>query len=181
MGLLVGSFLWTAHASAQGFGVPISDRVVRAEITLPDGTATTVEIREGALLTVKNREMGYMIGLSPAIDEVDGHVELLVVDIEEVGRESNIEFLNQVSLVPGVPETLSTFLGEFDLKVSEVFLGSFPRQPLADPRRLRPKDLQQRFGATSGGICCVSCGSWTICGSSVRLGCGSCDGGSLAA
>jgi hypothetical protein len=166
-------------ASAQPFGVPISDRVVRAELTLPDSQKATVEIREGTLLTVKNRELGYAFGLSPAI-EADGHVELLVVEIYELERENEVTFMNQLALEIGTSNTLLTHIGDFEVLISGMYVGSFPQQPVVEPKRFRPRELEKQFGATSGGTCCVTCGPWTICGSSVRLSCGSCDSGGWA-
>jgi len=180
VGLVAVFLAWAAETKGQAFGVPTSDRVVRAEIQLPDGKMATVDIREGTLVTLKNRDLGFMVGLSPSVDEVDGHVELLVVDIDEVDQRSDVQFLAQQGLALGEVETIQTFLGELDVRLLDVFVGTFPRQPVTDPGRFRPKELEKQFGVTSGGTCCVTCGPWTICGSSVRLSCGSCDSGGFA-
>lgn len=177
VGYLAGA---SGVAAQQPFGVPTSDRIVVAELTLPDSNQATVDVREGTLLTVKNQDLGYTIGLSPVIDESTGHVEFLVVDVLETETGSHVEFLSQIGLEVGTFGSVATYMGDLDIQVEDVKVGKFPRQPVVEPRRLGPRELEQQFGVTAGGVCCVTCGPWTICGSSVSLGCGSCDSGGNA-
>jgi len=181
---LVCSVVAAMPLAGQGFGVPKSNKLIEAELYLPGGEKVQLSAREGTMVTIRYDAEGddqdFFYGLSPALmDESGDAVGWLVLEIqEEHGRQRLLQrgepLMQQEILTPG---TIPTPIGDLDVLIQGISEGHFKHAAPSDPLAFRPAELQRLFGRSGGGTCCVSCGSWTICGDSVRLGCGSCDSG----
>lgn len=165
------------------FGVPVSDRVVTLQISHPGmSEPAQVQVRDGSMLTISNRDEGYSFGIAAAIrkDEADmTTVKLLALElIEKEGQRTHIEQFANVELTPDSPAWISKegMTTGFEVTLGEIGQGRFLAEPLLESSRFSPSELRKIYG-TTGGTCCVTCGPFTICGDSVSLSCGSCDGG----
>lgn len=174
---------WAPARANPPFTVPISDKVVSLEISLPGAEDPAfVKARDGSMLTISNREDGYAFSLVPAIvGSADGSplVRLLALEIHQDGQATDVRQFAEEDLTLSTSAWISkSGAGDFEVTLLDTGTGQFPAEPLLDSSRFSPSELRKIYG-TTGGTCCVSCGPFTVCGDSVTLSCGSCDGGYL--
>ena len=166
--------------SQEVFAVPVSDQIIRGEVVLPGGKTIRFGAREGTMVTIRDREKGYFIGFVPKIeDDSSNEVKFRFFTIKEWIEDGKIaqgayQILEATKVAkPGSQITTN----ELTLKFSEIVPGEFPGIKLLDPRTAKPLVLEQLYGVTSAGLCCLGCGGVTVCGSEVAGECGSCSGG----
>ncbi|HTG32626.1 MAG TPA: hypothetical protein VLB76_06805 [Thermoanaerobaculia bacterium] len=156
------------------FGVPVSDRVVEAEITFPDRPDLNpigLTVREGAIFTIENEVTGRRDGWAVLVDNA-GRPTLRPF---EIASNDAVKQSGPVLTIP-VGQEVELHAGwSYELKPQRVFLGSFPDLRVINPRGVSPEKLAGIFGKTGGGTCCVTCGGLTICATSVEMDCGSCN------
>ncbi|MDX1996796.1 MAG: hypothetical protein SF066_03675 [Thermoanaerobaculia bacterium] len=184
-------------------GIPRSDRVLQVELTLKrtgsrPALVAQVETREGTLVTVQDQSVqpAKMVGLQVAFPGPDSFTPLILniqnenhYEVDEdsgfVIEESSLQGSRKQGDVQLFADS-SVFTIGSRIKLDSVelldtigtsgsFEGNFPYHPVVDPRESRPADLRRLFGRAGGGICCVACGSITICATSVTMSCGSCE------
>jgi len=86
VGILVGMTGGPSLVGAEGLK-PISNRLISASVTLPNGHSREVTVLEGTIASIQNREEGYRYGLIPVIvDESSQRVAITVVELTEHGR-----------------------------------------------------------------------------------------------
>jgi len=176
----------SAIHAAEGFGVPISDRVIVGTVDIK-GTSVTFAVREGTLLTLEDTDTDTMVGLSPAItDESAGAIAWLPLKIvTTTGGRQELQFIplkndEELRVDVGRPTSLplpdTAWLGPFEVaSISPPWRG-FPTLPSpGNALESEPSALRAQFGRSSGNSCCVSCGTISVCGTSVRIAsCGVC-------
>ncbi|HEV7507766.1 MAG TPA: hypothetical protein VGS07_22975 [Thermoanaerobaculia bacterium] len=176
-GLLVGLAAAPGLLSGEVFSIPISDRLLEGQISMPDKAefpSIRFAAREGTMVTVTDSVTGRIEGWIPILDGT-GKPTLTPFQIVPYG---NGEKAKQVG--PAIPVRLGSFEDfkifdeVFRVEAQNVQLGSFPNLRLINPRGVSPDKLQKLYGKTGGGNCCVSCGSITVCATAVDLDCGSC-------
>lgn len=177
------SCIGTGRAEAKApFGVPVSDRVITLQISHPGMSEPAhVKVRDGSILTISNRDEGYAFSIAAAIRETEDDttmVELRALNLIEEGARTKIEQFAEAELTRDSPAWISPegMASGFEVTLGEIVQGRFLAEPLLDASRFSPSELRKIYG-TTGGTCCVTCGLFTICGDSVSLSCGSCDGG----
>jgi len=165
---------------AQAFSVPVSDLVLKVEMISPDsrtsGVAVHLDCRDGAMITVRDESASYRYGFAIASDRLNGkNVGLISFSLlpSSQGGESVRQLGKRLSGRIGEVIVVETPSGKFDIKVASVRTGRFLPAP-ADPNKISPDDLQKLYGFSGGGICCVTCGSKTVCSTSVNADCGNC-------
>ena len=163
---------------AEAYSVPTSTRLVRGEVSLPDGETVKFAVLEGQMLKIRNTELGYYLGFSPTIvNEADLEVSFAVFEITEHGPDQHslrqlesveftktgwLEKANANIEVIGIQES---GMSKADLEATQA--------SMAVPSKIAYKP------AVVGGIphkdsCCVTCGTTTSCGCAVEMSCGSC-------
>jgi len=155
------------------FGVPVSDRVVEAEIAFPDHPELSpirFTVREGAIFTIGNEATSRRDGWAVLVDSAGKPTfrpfEIALNDaVRQSGSVMTIPLGQKVELHAG---------WSYELTAQRVFLGSFSDLPVINPRGVSPEKLAGIFGKTGGGSCCVTCGGLTLCATSVDMDCGSC-------
>lgn len=174
--------------SEEVFAVPVSDQIIRGEIVLPGGKTIKFGAREGTMVTIRDRDNGYFIGLVPKVeDDSRGEVKFRFFTIKEWVEKDKIfqgayQILEATTVgEPGSRLSIATEHGEFKLNFGEIVPGEFPGIKLLDPRTAKPLELERIYGVTGGGLCCLGCGGVTVCGSEVSGECGSCSGGGYRA
>lgn len=164
------------------FAVPVSDRVLKGQIILPDRTTVaTFEIREGAALAVRNNDGDgdFWYAFVPLIDKsaqkvrIKGFKFTPVPDddpkVEEIIIGIDAPFGRVVPL--RVPDQ---FLA---IKLEGVRQGYFPSIPAVEHPSLRnPELLKMAYSSSGGGICSLTCNSTTVTATTVQMPCGVCRG-----
>lgn len=163
-----------AHAT-EPFAVPSTDKLLEFDISLPDGHVAKVWAREGSMITVQGSLGGVALhhGFVPVRDKQS--VRILPLNLgddlksaEQCGEPFSVD--GAKGDVCGLENLAITFKGSTTVR--------FQRKALPDPLAdLTPTELDQLYGKAGGGTCCVTCDGYTVCGSRVKLSCGSCDGG----
>lgn len=160
---------------AEVFGVPNSDQVLWGELVLPNGHKVRFGSRDGTMVTIKDTQRGYWFGFQTALEKESKEPLVKVWQIQgSTARQIGFE----LPLTLGATEELDTESAfGFQFRLDKISLGRFPQVKLVDPRRTKPRELLSLYGSAGGGICCVTCGSTTTCGTVVIAECGSCSAG----
>lgn len=132
------------------------------------------------MISVKDEANGYMYAFVAAIDkktQKTHFIPLTITDLEG-GRQHAAEIDGEFAIALAGMDSIDTPHGSFGFQIKELAPATFSVPPI-DPRSTRPSTLKKMFGKSGGGTCCVSCSMITVCGDSVTLRCGSCDGGAM--
>ncbi len=174
--------------------------VVKGQITIFDeqgkaDSRATVVVRDGLWATIHSRghRDGYL-ALSPVIAEETRQPSLMLFEVS--GRPEEEECVQQIGEERTVPvggvfpinyytpkAPLCTGAHPSPLRarfqVRGVELWSFPDiRPLPDALKyFAPEELQIEYGVSGNGICCLMCGSRTVCANQVQCDGMSCNGG----
>lgn len=165
---------------AEVFAVPISDKVIRGRIELSEGQVAHFSVREGSMLTVRNEESGYWYGFVPEMAQGGRQVKFTPFEItpQNIGSERIDQLIGlEFESLFGEVSEFTPARESFAFVVEGIGRLKLNKIDQTSPRSAQPRDLQKIFGASGGGLCCVSCGVITVCGGSVTMSCGSCSGG----
>ncbi|MCB1057046.1 MAG: hypothetical protein KDD11_16210 [Acidobacteria bacterium] len=169
----------TAYALGQPpFSIPVSPRVLKATVVLPDEQESTIQVRDGGMITLRDKETGDSYYLVPVISsENPKQVDVMV--LRGLKTENGEEGIEQVG-----DQVRSLEIGNKDDRLD--LPGAFSVRFVAITERiiddewvgLKADDLME-LSDSEGHMpipegCCVNCGSYTICGCAVSNNCGSC-------
>jgi len=159
------------------FGVPISNRVFLLEIKedASKSHVSFVNIREGAMVTIRSDTQGYWFGIIPVLKEKSVQWIPFSLKAREGGAADLVQTEMRSVMDIASPATLGVKNIKFYVSIIKVEERRFPNQQLTDPRGKDPRYLQKIYGASGGGICCVSCSDMTVCGTDVKMACGECN------
>jgi hypothetical protein len=162
------------------FAVPLSDRVIKAELTWKDGTKAEVAIRDGMWATVHEPGDAFYFAFSAIVNDKTGQPNFQVYKILE--EPSGEEHAVRVTRAYDIPVGRS-----FRYRPADGVVGAVKGievwefadlKALHDPlRNYTPAELQADYGVSGNGICCTECDGRLICANKVSCGDASCDGG----
>jgi hypothetical protein len=161
--LLVYALLWLP-ATAQT-SIPISDKYFAGQLVFSKGEAVRFQIREGALLTIKNPEnaasyLGLVLKLAGS-----GKIRVLVLNIQsKEGSKGNVSAMSppkEIALDSSFEVRQSA---PITLKIREV----------GERRFSNPPSNIQDQEKYSSELCCASFGKKQVCANSVITPAGSC-------
>jgi len=171
--LAVASILY-----AQVFAVPKSDLMVEGRLLLPGGGAADFQVRDGAMLSVRDEEMGFWYGFVPVIKgAINGRPYFLYYVISpQEGTEPAVRQVGEpVYFEAGSECKFPALDRSLDLQVRSVKEGVFRRIRVQKTDGLEARELQRMYGPSGGGLCALSCGSSIFSANAVALDCGSCE------
>lgn len=178
IGLLVGTFLIPAvlfpaalSGQSEAFSIPVSNRVIVGDLTLPNGDLARFKVYDGAMVTLRTEGSERLWGFSPSLgtdtaDEVVFHV----YEIFEY-PDGNQAISEYGSLLPGATKTVEGDDLPFTARVAGIEEGSYSEDSL---RTLAAAALDGQDVTEELGRCCVTCNGQTVCACKVKLSCGSC-------
>ena len=166
--LVVMGLIATAIGSSQVISLPGSGKLIDAELRLPQGAAPRVHAREGAMITVRDEKNGHQFGLIPIINNRSGKATISSFDIIELKGGQEIRETSIQAIESGVYKKINQGKGSVDIKLNNVETDSSLKQD-------QSLGLRKVYGASGGGLCCVSCDSITVCANRVDMDCGSCN------
>jgi hypothetical protein len=164
------------HAAPEPFGASDSDRVLQGSLTLPDGKTVQFGSREGTLVSVRNDREHYWMAFEGAFEHGVERITVELFDVKPVSADEAIVVSDgrpPTEIAKGTSHKLSTASGTFTFSYRAAIQGHFSRLPF-DPRWVTPEEAEKNR-ASGDRICCVTCGTATVCASSVVSDCGSCE------
>mgnify|MGYP003622937210 CR=1 FL=1 len=190
--VLVASLLWVgsvsfSFASAdQAFMIPRSDKVVRGELTFPDGSKARFDSRDGTWVTVEDRQEHYFFGFSGVVQQANKAnfqtYDIIRTSGQDMDVKEQVEFganrdvhVGRFVRFPGARGIKLSLKGieEWSFTVPSV------ENPVAALPNLSPVELQLLYGvgASTNSVCCVACGDRAVCATRVSTSCGDCSSG----
>ena len=155
------------------FGAPNSDTVFGLEIVTKDG-AFVVAIRDGTMAII--RSDAYWYGIVPSKGKDDADPVLFFSLQERLGGAPSVSEEGSATLRHGKTVSFKNHNDDgVKLTLRFVEVWNFPGIKIIDRRGVDPKTLQKLYGASSGGLCSVTCRGLTVTSTQVVLPCGSCD------
>lgn len=178
--------LFALPSAAQAVGpvgrVPALPELVTLQLSVLDGPAVTVTVREGRMATFAPAGLGVTIGIVPrVIDREAGRVELELSELSGTGPAAKVA--RRVGQVHGQVgfRTVTAAAAALPLDVRVVGIGSAKtarRSACAPSSTVEVDDgdgdpFYGPFNLTPG--CCITCWGSETCGCSVSTICGSCN------
>jgi hypothetical protein len=171
---------------SQVFSAPISDKVVDARLTL-EGKEVSFSLLEGSIATIRDEDNGESFGLLPSIDLGAQKIRFGLFSIERTkpSGERRISEVGRLELQIGSAAPIQQLERPILLQVEAVR----KTRTQVDPKEKKQSDqepnpdstssleVRKVLGTSGGGMCCVICGSITVCANHVQMHCGSCGGG----
>lgn len=155
---------------AESFSVPVSNRVIVGELSLPNSTTAEFEAREGTMVRVDAVEAGYSYAFIPIIDPRTNQTRFTIFEISDLesGKEGVVE------VASATDGSGLDFGGQrFSLRVHEVERREFAVSAQAKNEGLHARELKKLYGHNEG-LCSVTCRALKVSAGSVRMDCGSC-------
>jgi hypothetical protein len=166
------------------FSLPISNRLIQGEISLPGGEEVKFTSLEGSLVTVQGPEIGAFAISGEILDEATTHVRFTVFEIQDFGGgNQGLKQLDQFEVRDRTPGTSSqanfqTIVAnriDKNHKVSLEDIAAFRQATFASiSGRSTAVNEPESLNLQVDGTCCVTCFGITACGCTVTLSCGSC-------
>ena len=180
LGVVAGIFAVISIAYAQ-FSVPTSNRVFSGVLLSSGKNLASFEIREGAMLTVRDEGKGLWYGWVPLVDSETGQVKLKGFELtaRPDGPPDIAEVVKRLDVRVGEEVALQTSFEEYDfsLAIQGISDKEFPTIPaVKNPKKMDAEILQKVYGASGGGLCSLTCGPLTVTSTSVKMSCGVCEG-----
>lgn len=169
----------------KAYSTPISERIIRFDVTMPSGKQANIMGQEGAMVKIGDLNEGYAYALVPIIkDSNKGAVRFGVFQLsaDEQGNES----IRQLENLDALPLSAITTSSDPRLQITLVSLADntasggkvntnatrSEAKLTADARRM----CTPKVGVAESGVdCCLRCedGVWA-CGICVNMDCGCC-------
>ncbi len=180
--LLAGLFLCVCAdgLQAEAYSIPTSTRLIQGKVALPDRDIKFA-VLEGQMLTLRNPDEGYYLGLTPTIvDEDNYEVSFAVFEITERGPD-----LHMLQRIESVEVAKTGLIGAIaaEIEITKIKESRLTETELAAMQaEMAVPWTHDDGGATRddgggnvhSGQCCVTCGTTTSCGCAVSDSCGSC-------
>lgn len=145
-------------------GIPLSDRVIRWEMTLSDGRVIRLAVLEGEMARLKMAD-GQTYGLVPVLraDQQD-RIEFRLFSVSrQKGLGESLRLQESFGLEEGGDYFPSVWDGSL-IKISRAYFREVP----AGTEKLSVEPIETDNG------CCVTCGGTRACGCAVSMDCGDC-------
>jgi len=176
-GLLLALAL-PSRVHPQSFSIPVSDNLIELEVSLPANRSAKIEVREGAMASIRDSGRPYSYALIVTLDKITRlpKVTLLEVLDRPEGGQSVQKLDSKKDVVLGEVAAFDTPKGKLGIKIGKISAARFELPALPEPLKQEPSpsNLKKVYG-TAADTCSVSCGDIQICAVSVRMACGSCD------
>jgi hypothetical protein len=151
----------------EAYTVPVSDRLVRLEVTLPSGTIAKGMVQEGQMFRVRSGEGKISYGFAPNLQGESPVVRVYRIELHSSGNEK-IQRVEQIPVALGSSETTKSLGARYEVRILEV---------LEAPSCPHPKASGAASLNKATFRCCVRCVDEEACGCSADLACGSCCSG----
>jgi hypothetical protein len=151
--------------------VPVSDRTVLFEVTMPSGKVAKLRAKEGGMAKIGDLDQGYAYALVPIIKDVPQRVATFTVfrlSQDKQGNES-VQQLEQIEVDAAAPIATNS---EPNLKLKVLNIEQAPQSSsgLSESEQ-KPS---RRLTFANGKDCCLRCGTIWACGICVVMDCGCC-------
>lgn len=147
----------------EAYTVPLSDRLVRLEVTLPSGNVAKGVVQEGQMFRVRSGEGNAWYGFAPVLKGETPVVRVYRIETHPSGNEM-IRKIEEISAPAGTSEVTKSLGARYEVRIVEVFKGQACAPGAAPFEKATFR-------------CCVRCVDEEACGCSADLACGSCCSG----
>lgn len=167
-----GSYTKLNPKGREAHSLPISDKTIRFEVTLPSGEVVKLFVQEGGMAKVGNLEEGYAFALVPVVKDKGKQLASFTVfalSQDEAGNEliRQVERLDADSQAPASTKTEP----KFQLRVISV---EEPKPSLVSRGPTKGFALAVAQRECIGEDCCLRCGNTWACAICVIMDCGCC-------
>ena len=164
-------------ADQKAFSVPVSKKIVRLEVQVPDGHWIKAAVLEGDQLRIEDHSLKEIVALIPIIKSGNLVVRVFRIEKHEAGEES-MHFVEDIE--QGFGETSYTKKTTATFSVRSIGTNEPSRDSNGRPatkNSCKDEGNASFLTKVGGGRCCVTCGATTSCGCAVDDTCGSCCSG----
>ena len=167
-----GSYKQLNPKGRKAESLPISDRTIRFEVTMPSGNLVKLRVKEGAMAKVGDLHEGYAFALVPVIKDMNkqsASFTIFRLTQDQDGNES-IRQLQRLEADWDAPTYTNTD-PKFQIRVAST---EQPASSLAPATSTKAHPLLAQARSQSKVDCCFQCGSVWACGLCVWMSCGCC-------
>ena len=151
--------------------------IVGGSLGLPQAQVANFQARENTIMiAARDIRAGYFVCFEPNVRDKSG-AKFGVYEFDDSPEGYALLRSTETPLVAGASSgEVSTRGGVFVIRVTDISVNILPYNM---PKNLGCRRIERAssFGRSGGGNCCFSCGSLTVCSSSlnsVSMACGSC-------
>ena len=167
-----GSFTKQNPKGKKAYALPMSDRDISLEVTMPNDTVLKLLLKEGAMAKVGDLDKGFAYALIPKVTNLTEKTVSTTIYILSQDAEGN-ESVREIEHLDAGWQTASRMKAEPQLRIR--VLSITEGKPTGEPgAQLRTGSMTPVAYAEKQKDCCVTCDGIWACATCVWMSCGCC-------